>query len=83
MEVGLRLGVSQQAVRRGLATAGATIRPSGRRAKVSVLTCRVGEAQRHGDMREVCVRLRRARRDRKHASASKGTGRWQHGGGRR
>lgn len=35
MEVGLRFGVSQQAVRRALATAGATIRPSGRGAKSS------------------------------------------------
>lgn len=36
MEVGLRFGVSQQAVRRALATAGAAIRPSGRRAKVGI-----------------------------------------------
>ncbi|MFC5997921.1 hypothetical protein ACFP6A_04170 [Quadrisphaera sp. GCM10027208] len=35
MEVGLRFGASQQAVRRALATAGATMGPSGRGAKVS------------------------------------------------
>lgn len=35
IEVGLRFGVSQQAVRRALDVEGVTIRPGGRRARVS------------------------------------------------